>query len=262
VLESSNASCGDPGYSVTGLPEKGSLDQTGSAINLRPIPIPNGRRRGQINLTPNPMPTLGRGADRHKDRRGVGARYLSLMWFAVGMSLTLAVLAGMRPTLAAAQAQGSEVQRFQQVAGPYKISAAVVQSGLSLGVTLFAITVVDEATGLPIPDVRVTLLTKHDESGQVGKGTAHNTPGNPDRYDAQMDLDTAGLWRVTVDVESSKGKVAVEMMQLVVPATRRITSGTFVFIGVFVVIIAGAAYLWWSTQRHRSSSSGTGANPT
>ncbi len=174
----------------------------------------------------------------------------------------LAVLAGMRPTLAAAQGQGSEVQRFQQVAGPYEISAAVVQSGLSLGTTLFAITVVDAVTGLPIPDAKVFLLIKHDDSGQEARGSAHNTPANPDRYDAQMDLDSPGLWRITVDVESSKGKVAVEMMRLAVPATRRITGGTFVFIGVFGVIIAGAAYLWWSTQRRRPSNQGTGATPT
>ena len=203
------------------------------------------------------MPDLGRSGD----RSGIGARYLSLMWVAVGASLMLAMLAGMHPTLVAAQAQGSEVQRFQQVAGPYQISAAVVQSGLSLGLTLFAITVVDEATGLPIPDAKVLLSIKHDESGYVGKGTALNTSDNPDRYDAKLNLDSPGLWRITIDVESSKGRVAVEMMQLTVPETRRITGGTYVFIGVFGVIIAGAAYLWWSTQRHRSSSSGTGANP-
>ena len=156
------------------------------------------------------MPALGR----FGDRRGIGARHLWLMWVAVGASLMLAVLAGMRPTLVAAQAQGSEVQRFQQVAGPYQISAAVVQSGLSLGLTLFAITVVDEATGLPIPDARVILLTKHDESGYVGKGAALNTLDNPDRYDAKLNLDSPGLWRITIDVESSKGRVAVEMMQL------------------------------------------------
>ena len=184
------------------------------------------------------------------------------MWFAIGVSLMWAVLAGMRPTLVAAQAQGSEVQRFQQVAGPYKISAAVVQSGLSLGMTLFAITVVDEATGLPISDAKVLLLTEHDDSGQVGKGTALNTTDNPDRYDAKMNLDSPGLWRVTVNVESSRGKVSVEMMHLEVPATRRITGGTFVFIGALGVIIVGAAYLWWSTQRRRSSSPGAGSSST
>ncbi|PKB73066.1 MAG: hypothetical protein BZY75_03760 [SAR202 cluster bacterium Io17-Chloro-G7] len=182
------------------------------------------------------------------------------MAFMLAVTLLLGMLIGMRPGIISAQAQGSEVQRFQQVAGPYEISAAVVQSHLSLGVTLFAITVVDTANGLPIPDARVLLSTVHQKSGDVGIGTAHNTPDNPDRYDAQMDLDSSGLWRITVEVDSSQGKVAVEMMQLEVPSTRRITGGTFVFIGAFLVIIAGAAYVWWSTQRGRSSNPGTGVN--
>ena len=91
---------------------------------------------------------------------------------------------------------------------------------------------------------------------------ALSTLENPDRYDAKLNLDSPGLWRITIDVESSKGKVAVERMQLTVPETRRITGGTFVFIGAFGVIIAGAAYVWWSTQRRRSSSPGTGAGHT
>ena len=175
----------------------------------------------------------------------------------------LAVLIGMRPTLAAAQAQGSEVQRFQQVAGPYEISAAVVQSGLSLGLTLFAITVLDEATGLGIPDAKVFVISMHDESGHGGKGTALSTLDDPSRYDAKMNLDSPGLWRITVDVESSKGRVDVEIMQLVVPESRRITGGTYVFIGVFGVIIAGVAYVCWSAQRQRrrSSNQGNGTTP-
>lgn len=174
----------------------------------------------------------------------------------------LAALAVMLPPLAIAQTQGSEVQRFHQVAGPYEISAAVVQSGLSLGTTLFAITIVDSSTGLPIPDARVLLSIKHDDFGEEAKGTAINTRANPDRYDAQMDLNASGLWRIAVDVESSKGRVAVEMMELTVPETRRITGGTYVFIGVFGVIIAGATYIWWSTKRRRPSNEGTGASPT
>lgn len=213
------------------------------------------RRGGGISLVTKRMPTLGR----MKNRRGNGLLRLPLIWVAAGVIM---IVLGMGPALASAQGQASEVQRFQNVAGPYKISAAVVQSGLSLGTTLFAITVVDAATGLPIPDARVSLLIEHDDSGQTGKGTAHNTPGNPDRYDAQMNLGSPGLWRITIDVDSSKGRVAVEMMQLTVPGTRRITGGTYVFIGVFAVIIGGAAYLWWSTHRHRSRNQGPGASPT
>ncbi len=195
------------------------------------------------------------------EERSVAPRGPSLLAFMVAVTLLLAMLIGMRPGIVWAQAQGSEVQRFQQVAGPYEISAAVVQSHLSLGMTLFAITVVDAVTGLPIPDARVLLTTEHDESGDLGRGSAHNTPSFPDRYDSQMRLESSGLWHITIEVESSQGKVAVEMMQLNVPATRRISGGTFVFIGALILIVGGAAYIWWSTQRGRSRDPGTGATP-
>ena len=149
------------------------------------------------------------------------------------------------------QPEENGVQRFRQIAGPYDIRVALVQSSLSLGTTLIAIYVVDEATGQPVPDARVLLRTKHEDGDAEGKATAHNTPQEPERYDAQMTLESPGSWRVTVEVDSGLGTVAVEVPPLIVGETRKISGGTFVFIGIFLVIIAGALYLWWSTQRRR-----------
>ena len=202
------------------------------------------------------------GLERGSHGIGVGTHRRTLVLFSVGILILLAGLSGMGPTLVAAQDQGDNIQRYEQVAGPYAINAAVIQSGLSLGVTLFAITVVDEATGLAIPDVKVFLFVKHEDSEEEGKGAALNTPNHPERYDAKMDLTSSGLWRVTIDVESSEGRVAVQMIDLIVPSTRRITGGTYVFIGVFAIIIFGAAYVWWSTQRQRSKNQGSGTTPT
>ena len=210
----------------------------------------------------NPRLTSLSGLRRGNNRIGVGTHRWTLALLLAGIFMLFAASTGMRPTLVAAQEQGDNIQRYEQVAGPYAINAAVIQSGLSLGVTLFAITVVDEATGLAIPDVKVFLSVKHEESEEGGIGAALNTPSHPERYDAKMDLTSSGLWRVTIDVESSKGRVATQMIDLVVPSTRRITGGTYVFIGVFAVIISGAAYVWWSTQRQRSKNQGTGNTPT
>ena len=162
------------------------------------------------------------------------------------------------PVTLVAQPQEYGVQRFRQIVGPYNIRVALVQSSLSLGTTLIAIYVVEEATGRPIPDVRVLLRTKHEGRDTEGRATAHNTPQEPERYDAQMTLDAPGSWRVTVEVASALGTVAVEVPPLYVEETRRISGGTFVFIGIFLVIIAGVAYLWWSTQRRRRRSGSTG----
>ena len=164
------------------------------------------------------------------------------------------------------QAQEDGVQRFREVAGPYELKVAIVQSGLSLGTTLLAIYVVDEATGQAVPDARVLLRTKHEDEESEGRATAHNTPGEPERYDAQITLDAPGTWQVTVEVDSSLGRVAVDLPQLTVAEARKISGGTFVFLAIFLVLIGGAAYLWWNTQRRRRVGpkdwSGDGADTT
>ena len=157
-------------------------------------------------------------------------------------------------TTQSALAQEDGFQRIRELAGPYEIKVAIVQSSLSLGTTLFAVYVVDQATGQPIRDVRVLLRTKHEDGSAGGKATAHNTPNEPERYDAQITLDAPGIWQVTVEVDSSLGRVAVEMPPLTVAEARKISAGTFVFICIFLVIIAGAVYLWWSTKRQRRRS--------
>ena len=150
-----------------------------------------------------------------------------------------------------AQPEQNGVQRFQQIVGPYDIKVALVQSSLSLGTTLAAIYVLEESTGQPVPDARVLLRTKHEDEDAEGRASAHNTPQEPERYDAQMTLDAPGSWLVTVEVASALGAVAVEVPPLTVEKARQISGGTFVYIGVFLVIIAGAAFLWWNTQRQR-----------
>ena len=187
--------------------------------------------------------------ERWFDLGNVGLR--SLRKSAVAGVVFLVLLLTWIPTTQSALAQEDGFQRIREIAGPYEIKVAIVLSSLSLGTTLFAVYVVDQATGQPIPDVRVLLRTKHEDGSAEGKATAHNTPREPERYDAQITLDAPGIWQVTVEVDSSLGRVAVEMPPLTVAEARRISAGTFVFISIFLVLIMGAAYLWWSTQRRR-----------
>ena len=152
----------------------------------------------------------------------------------------------------------TNVLRFQQTAGPYDIRVAVVQSALSLGTTLFAITILDAATEEPVPDARVVLRPRHESGDQQGKATAHNTVQSPERYDAQVNLDAPGHWLVTVEVDSSLGLVAVAFIELEVPEARKISGGTFVFYGAFAMIMGGVAYVWWSAKRQRRRNAGNG----
>ncbi len=153
---------------------------------------------------------------------------------------------------------GTDIKRFREIAGAYDLRVAVVQSTLSLGMTLFAITVLEAGTEEPVPDARVVLRPKHEHGHAQGIATAHNTVHTPDRYDAQVNLESPGLWVVTVEVDSSLGRVAADLVELEVPEARKVSGGTFVFFGAFAVILGGAAYLWWSTKRRQRRGAGNG----
>ena len=183
---------------------------------------------------------------RRRDHCGRSKLLAALM--ASGWLLLLAYWA-LLPALA--RAQDTSVQRYQETAGAYEISMAIVQSSLSLGTTLLAITVVEFSNGQPVPDATVLLKSKHAAGDGEITSIALNAPNNPDRYDAVVDLDSPGTWLMSVEVDSALGRVSVEMAQLEVPESRKITAGTFVFIGVFAVLLSGVAYVWWSTQRDR-----------
>jgi len=151
----------------------------------------------------------------------------------------------------AVQAQQGGIPPIRVSVGPYDVEVAVAQSSLSLGAAVLFVTVTDAATGGPVPDARVVLRILHEDSDQEGWATAHNTTQFPERYDAQLNLDDSGIWRVTVEISSSLGNVGVEIAPLVVPAMQQFSAGTIVFAGVFAVIFAGVGYLWWSAKRQR-----------
>ena len=153
------------------------------------------------------------------------------------------------PALVLAQQGGAEPPLKN--AGPYEIGYQVVQSDVAVGVAQFAVIVLDGATGRPVPDARVVLRAKHAETGDEGRVNALNSPVAPARYQARLSLDSPGAWLVSVEVDSSLGKIALEIGSLEVPAPRRFSSGTIVFAGVFGVLVLGVLYLWWSARRLR-----------
>ena len=148
-----------------------------------------------------------------------------------------------------ALAQGVESEEFLGEVGPYEIRVSAVLSNLSIGQVLFYVTILEAATGLPVPDARVVLRSFHDEDGAQGWANALNTPDTPDLYEARMILRSSGTWRVSVDVDSPLGQEIVPVVSLDVPSPRRYSDGTLVFAGVFLVLVLGVGYVWWSARR-------------
>jgi hypothetical protein len=157
-------------------------------------------------------------------------------------------------------AQGPQPGPFQAAAGPYQITLEEQLSGLSLGQAEFVITLRELATGRPVPGARVALWLQSPRSTDRAQSLALGGPDAPGQYRARLNLDAPGIWLVAVEVSGPLGVGVVDAPPVAVPATRRFSSGSWVFIGVTLVLVAGSGYVYWSARRaRRSAISATGA---
>ena len=133
--------------------------------------------------------------------------------------------------------------------GDHDIRVVPTNLNLGAGSAQFAVFVTDPETGAPVPGAKVVLVTSNSDDSNPGWAIATNAPASPDRYDVNLKLDSTGKWAISVDVSSSLGADFVDVTTLEVPSVNRLTQGTWVFAGVFVIILGGIAYVWWSARR-------------
>ena len=201
-----------------------------------------GRRKGPSRLS------LVGAVSMHVNRELVGVMALVLL---------VTVMAGLLAGPVHAQESGtnqsgaseSGTTEVQVRAGPYDITVVSSLSNLSLGQARFFITVLDVATGEPVRDARVVVRLKGSLNDTQGWANALYVPSPPEHYEARIVLDAPGTWRVAVEVTSDLGTEEVVASTLEVPISRTYTSGSIVFAGVFVVLLLGACYVWWSVRR-------------
>ena len=135
------------------------------------------------------------------------------------------------------------------IAGPHSVRVVLINSNLAAGFVQLALFITDANTGETVPDARVVLKANNTDEDYEGRGTAHNSPGNPRRYDGRMNLASTGKWVISVNVSSELGEGGTEALHLEVPALNRYTNGSLVFFAVFTAMILGVAYLFWSVKR-------------
>ena len=169
-----------------------------------------------------------------------------------GVALTalaalLALLAMfLMPAVAAAQGSGKEEVHY---IGAHDIRVVPLNYHLASGSAQFAVFVIDPDTGAPVPDAKVVMLAESEEEGNPGWAFATNSPALPERYDVHLKLDTTGLWRISVDVSSALGADLTDVTTVEVPSVNRLTQGSWVFFGMFGIILLGIGYVWWSARR-------------
>ena len=125
----------------------------------------------------------------------------------------------------------------------------MINSNLSAGFIQLALFVTDANTGETVPDARVVLIANNEDEEYEALGTAHNSPGNPRRYDGRMNLGSTGKWVIGVNVSSELGEGGSEALHIEVPALNRYTNGSLVFFAIFAAMMLGIAYLFWSVKR-------------
>ncbi len=183
---------------------------------------------------------------------------LGIRWLALASIVGLWVLTTLLlPVNASAQDEGRKEVHF---VGAHDIRVVPVNLNLGAGSAQYSVIVTDPATGEPVPDAYVVLVTSNDEESNPGWAIATNSPADPQLYNVHLKLDSTGEWRVSADVSSTLGADIVEVTTLEVPSVNRLTQGTWVYVGVFLVILGGIAYVWWSARRNylRKRSAQTG----
>ena len=135
------------------------------------------------------------------------------------------------------------------IAGPHAVRVVVINSNLGAGFLQIALFVTDANTGETVPDAKVVVIANNDDPTFEGWATALNSPALPQRYDVRMNLDATGEWVISVDVSSSLGQGGADALTVNVPSFNRNTDGSLVFFGVFIVLLLGIAYIFWSTKR-------------
>lgn len=161
----------------------------------------------------------------------------------------LAVLAW--PAAPSLMAQEQTASEIQQTAGPYDIGVSTERSSLSVGRARFIITVNDRVSGEPVTGAEIVIRIKYQTDGTEGWAAAYSVPKFPGSYNAQARFDSPGFYLISVQVEGPLGTGTVLLEPLHVPELRRYSSGSFVFIGLTLVLVAGATYILWSAAREK-----------
>ena len=172
--------------------------------------------------------------------------------------ISLAVMAALAVVLLATPVVSGQESAKEEVhfVGDHDVIVVPVNLNLGAGSAQFSAIVTNPETGETVPDARVVFLAFNERDGESGVkegepgwAIATNSPAAPEQYDVHLKLDSTGVWTVSVDVSSSIGADLVDVSTLDVPSVNRLTQGTWVFVGAFVIILGGIAYVWWSARR-------------
>ena len=175
------------------------------------------------------------------DRVGIGA-----------LALVAVVLAGVSgsPSVSAQDDVARPV--FEQVAGPYQITAIADPISALVGRNFLYVDVDDANTGAALSDVvvRVSMQRAAPDAELTWSQAGRPAEKSPlAKFRATLNLDGPGTWLVGVEVSGPLGSETVHLSPVEVPPRTRSAAGVAVLAAILVIFGGGFAYLWWSARK-------------
>ena len=189
-----------------------------------------------------------------KPRKRVGLRAMRTVG-AVAVALFAAAL----PVASSdrANAHGDAVEIFRGREGRYELVVGVQPARPAVGTVHFSLTPLDGATSQLVTDAEIVIVasSQGEDSYQV---RAVNTPASPRYYDANITFEAPGIWTLDVRVDSPELGGATFTLRLNVEnqSIGPGVGGSVIFLIVFLVLVGGGVYVWYSGRRQRQASQG------
>ena len=144
---------------------------------------------------------------------------------------------------------------FSVEAGPFDVAVSLVPPAPEVGFVNVALKPSLAATGEAVTDARVLVVAEDEPDNPVFEVVAVNTPDSPRVYRANMKFEEAGNWVMRVQLDSpSYGQADFRAPIVVLPAPIAPgPEGGWVFLGVFIVLLAGAFYVVRSIRKAQAS---------
>ena len=171
------------------------------------------------------------------------------------------LLAGIT-TVVWAQSEESFDPLFVRPAGDFEVGVRWLPPAPQVGIINIAVRPTIAATGETVTDARVLVVA---ERSLVVNGenviepdfevVAVNNPEEPTIYRANMKFEEAGNWVLHIQIDSPTSGQADFRAPIVTlpPPIEPGMEGGWVFLGIFIVLLAGSAYLVFSSRRARAA---------
>ena len=151
----------------------------------------------------------------------------------------------------AAHAQEANTQVFRGVNGPYDLQVFAEPTdpmeGFGSRFTVFLRTAKD---GQPVADADVSLLMHKPDGTDAGSVPVGKLPLNPGYYETLVGkLTTPGVWKWTITAQGTQGLGVADGTLPVREAPSAGWSGTLLWLGIVLAVIAGGTAIWYFQLR-------------